>query len=155
MRTKSLLGVLLCTMFLLAGCDLITGGGAGDGAGYTGSGGGGSGSSSEPAEFQQVIATLSEARDADETAIKEIADATGSAGSCYETAASQYMNAASSYNAWISDMVASIEQGYTITELDLKSADLQRAAAYSWLLRDNAERTQSHSSDFGMIDREH
>jgi hypothetical protein len=149
MRTKSWFCLLLCTMLLVAGCDLVDSGGSG--SGYTGSG---TGSNAEPSEFRQVIVTLSEAREADETAIQEIADATGSVGTCYETAANQYMNAAASYNAWISDMVASIEQGNSITELDLKSADLERAATYSTLLRDNAERAaQNNSSDFGMIVR--
>jgi hypothetical protein len=155
MRMRSWLCLLLCTILLLAGCDLVDDGGRGSGGGsFTGSGGGNTGGGSEPSEFGQVSATLSQARDADETAIQEIADATGSVGACYETAADQYTNAAASYNAWISVMVASIEQGSSITEFDLKSADLQRAAAYSTLLRRNADRVaQGDSNTFGMVVR--
>jgi hypothetical protein len=152
MRTKSWLCLLVGTMLLVTGCDLVDNSGGGGSTGYSGSGGGSTESGSEPSEFRRVIATLSQARDADETAVTEIADATGGAGACYETAANQYMNAAASYNAWISDMVASIEQGNSITEFDLRSADLERAAAYSTLLRENAERVaQNNSSTFGMI----
>jgi hypothetical protein len=137
----------------VAGCDIIDRDSSGS-SDYTPSGGGDTSGGSQPSEFQQVIATLSEARGADETAIKEIADATGSTGACYETAANQYMNAAASYNAWIDDMVASIEQGNSITELDLKSPDLERAAAYSTLLRENAERAAENDSNiYGMVVR--
>ena len=153
MRTKFLFCLLVCAIFV-AGCDLVGGGSSGGAGGYTGSGGGNLRGGSEPSEFGQVIATLSQARAADETAIQKIADATGSVGACYETAANQYVNAAASYNAWISDMIASIEQGNSITVVDLKSADLRRAAAYSTLLRKNAERAgKNNSIAYGMIVR--
>jgi hypothetical protein len=154
MRTKSRFCLLVCTILLVAGCDLVDRSDSGGGSSYTPSDGGNHSGGSEPSKFRQVIATLSEARDTDETAIKEIADATGSTGACYETAANQYMEAAASYNAWIDDMVASIEQGNSITEFDLKSPDLQQAAAYSALLRENAERAaQNNSIEFGMVVR--
>jgi hypothetical protein len=152
MRMKSFC-LLVSTILLVAGCNLVDRSDSSRSS-YTPSYGGNAGGGSEPSEFRQVIATLSEARDADEAAVKEIADATGSTGACYEKAANQYMNAAASYNAWISDMVSSIEQGNSITEFDLKSSDLRRAAAYSTLLRRNAERAaQSSSNTFGMVVR--
>jgi hypothetical protein len=153
MRVKSWSCLLVCTILVVAGCDLVNRSDSGGGS-YTPSDNGSAGVGSQPSNFRQAIVTLSEARDADETAIKEIADATGRAGTCYETAANQYINAAASYNAWISDMVTSIEQGNSITELDLESAELQRAAAYSTLLRENAERAaQNNSNDSGVIVR--
>jgi hypothetical protein len=151
MRTKSLLLLLLSIVVLVAGCDLAGGGGGG---GFSGGGGGATGGGSEPPQFRQVVVALSQARNADEQAIIQIETTTGTASTCYATAANQYMGAAASYNAWISDMVASIEQGNSITVLDLKSMDLQRAAAYSALLRENAALTlQSDSATFGSVVR--
>ena len=152
MRAKSLLLLLLSVMLLVAGCDFA--GGGGSGGGFSGGGGGGTGGGSEPPQFRQVVVALSQARDADERAIIQIAKTTGTASTCYATAANQYMGAAASYNAWISDMVASIEQGNSITMLDLKSTDLQRAAAYSAMLRENAALTlQSDPATFGSVAR--
>jgi hypothetical protein len=154
MRTRSWFCLVVSAILVVAGCDRVDASDSDGSSSYTPSDNGSAGGGSQPSNFRPAIATLSEARHADETAIKEIADATGRAGTCYETAANQYMHAAASYNAWISDMVASIEQGDSITELDLESAELQRAAAYSTLLRENADRAaQNNSQDFGMIVR--
>lgn len=154
MRTRSWFCLLVCTILVVAGCDLINAGDSGGSSSYAPSDNGNVGGGSQPSNFRQAIVTLSEARDTDETAIKEIADATGRAGTCYETAANQYMEAATSYNAWIDDMVASIQQGNSITELDLKSPDLQRAAAYSTLLQENADRAaENDSNTYGMVVR--
>jgi hypothetical protein len=154
MRTRSWLCLLVSTILVVAGCDLVDASDSDRGSSYVPSDNGNAGGGSQPSKFGRAIATLSEARDADETAIKEIADATGRSGTCYETAANQYMNAAASYNAWVSDMVASIEQGNSITEFDLESPDLQRAAGYSTLLRENAERAaQNNSIELGMVVR--
>jgi hypothetical protein len=151
MRTKSLFLLLLSVMLLVAGCDFTGGSG---GSGFSGGGGGGTGGGSEPPQFRQVVVALSQARNADEQAIIQIAKTTGTGSTCYATAANQYMGAAASYNAWISDMVASIQQGNSITVLDLKSTDLQRAAAFSALLRKNAALTlQSDSATFGSVAR--
>jgi hypothetical protein len=150
MRTRLWFCLLVSTILVVAGCDLVNARDSGSSS-YTPSDNANTGGGSQSSNFGQAIATLSEARDADETAIREIADATGRVGTCYETAANQYINAAASYNAWISDMVASIEQGNSITELDLESVELQRAAAHSTLLRENAERAaENNSNDFGM-----
>jgi hypothetical protein len=151
MRTKSLFLLLLSVMLLVAGCDFTGGSG---GSGFSGGGGGGTGGGSEPPQFRKVVVALSQARNADEQAIIQIAKTAGTGSTCYATAANQYMGAAASYNAWISDMVASIQQGNSITVLDLKSTDLQRAAAFSALLRKNAALTlQSDSATFGSVAR--
>jgi hypothetical protein len=122
MRTRLWFCLLVSTILVVAGCDLVNARDSGSSS-YTPSDNANTGGGSQSSNFGQAIATLSEARDADETAIREIADATGRVGTCYETAANQYINAAASYNAWISDMVASIEQGNSITELDLESVE--------------------------------
>jgi hypothetical protein len=151
MRTRSLFLLLLSVMLLVAGCDFAGGSSGGE---FSSGSGGGTGGGSEPPRFRQVVVALSQARNADERAIIQIAKTTGTGSTCYATAADQYMGAAASYNAWISDMVASIQQGNSITELDLKSIDLQRAAAYSALLRKNATLTlQSDSATFGSVVR--
>jgi hypothetical protein len=153
MRTRLWFCLLVPTILVVAGCDLVNARDSGS-SNYKPSDNANAGGGSQSSNFGQAIATLSGERDADETAIRKIANATGRVGTCYETAANQYLNAAASYNAWISDMELSIEQGNFITELDLESAELQRAATYSTLLRENADRAaQNNSNDFGMTVR--